>query len=84
MRTSPSRVALNLGGFDFIIVFNFIRTLGPILWDCKALTLSFWRDGHRVTWQGVAGVAAPSLAPLAQLLAAATSDPLQSLLDVLL
>jgi hypothetical protein len=34
-------VGLNLGGFDFIIDFDFIRTLGPILWDYEALTLSF-------------------------------------------
>ena len=33
-------VGLNLGGFDFIMGFDFIRTLGPILWDCEALTLS--------------------------------------------
>jgi len=77
-------VGLNLGGFDFIMGFDFIRTLGPILWDCEALTLSFWRDGRRVTWQGVAGAVAPSPAPSAQLLAAAAPDPRQPLLDVLL
>jgi hypothetical protein len=42
-------VGLNLGGFDFIIGFDFIRTLGPILWDCEALTLSFWRNGRHIT-----------------------------------
>ena len=77
-------VGLNLGGFDFIMGFDFIRTLGPILWDCEALTLSFWRDGRRVTWQGVAGAVAPSPAPSAQLLAAAAPNPWQPLLDVLL
>jgi len=77
-------VGLNLGGFDFIMGFDFIRTLGTILWDCEALTLSFWRDGRRVTWQGVAGAVAPSPAPSAQLLAAAAPDPRQPLLDVLL
>ena len=43
-------VGLNLGGFNFIISFDFIRTLGPILLDCEALTLSFWRNGRRVVW----------------------------------
>jgi hypothetical protein len=42
-------VGLNLGGFDFIIGFDFIRTLVPILWDCEALTLSFWRNGRHIT-----------------------------------
>jgi len=32
-------VGLNLGAFDFIIGFDFIRTLGPVLWDCDALTM---------------------------------------------
>ena len=48
-------VGLNLGAFDFIIGFDFLRALGPILWDCTALTLAFWRDGRRITWQGVGG-----------------------------
>jgi hypothetical protein len=34
-------IGLNLGAFDFIIGFDFLRTLGPMLWDCDALTLSF-------------------------------------------
>jgi hypothetical protein len=77
-------VGLNLGGFDFIIGFDFIRTLGPILWDCEALTLSFWRNGRRITWQGVAGASAPHPAASAQLLAATSRDPRLPLLDALL
>jgi hypothetical protein len=42
-------VGLNLGGFNFIIGFDFIWTLGPILRDCEALTLSFWRNDRRIT-----------------------------------
>jgi predicted aspartyl protease len=53
-------VGLNLGAFDFIIGFDFLRTLGPMLWDCDALTLSFGRNGRRITWQGVPGPAAPT------------------------
>jgi len=62
-------IGLNLGGFDFIIGFDFIRTLGPILWDCEALTLSFWRNGRRVVWQGVDGATTPPPAAAVQLLA---------------
>jgi len=53
-------VGLSLGAFDFILGFDFIRTLGPVLWDCDALTLSFWRNGRCVTWQGVPGPRAPT------------------------
>ena len=33
-------VGLNLAAFSFIISFDFLQTLGPMLWDCEALTLS--------------------------------------------
>lgn len=74
-------VGLDLVGFDFIIGFDFLRTLGPILWDCKALTLAFWREGRRITWQGVGGAAAMSSQ---QQVAAVTTDPGLPLLDNLL
>jgi len=74
-------VGLNLGVFDFIIGFDFLRTLGPMLWDCEALTLSFWRNGRRVTWQGVSGPTAPTQQ---QALAVASADPRLPLLDRLL
>ena len=78
-------VALNLGGFDFIIGFDFIRTLGPILWDCEALTLSFWRNGRWVVWQGVDGTTTPPPAAAAQLLATVSPpDSRLPLLDALL
>jgi hypothetical protein len=76
-------VGLNLGGFDFIIGFDFIRTLGPILWDCEVLTLLFWRNGRRITWQGVAGASAPQPAASAQLLVVTSPDPRLPLLDTL-
>ncbi|XP_066374817.1 uncharacterized protein [Miscanthus floridulus] len=74
-------VGLNLGVFDFIIGFDFLRTLGPMLWDYEALTLSFWRNGRRVTWQGVSGPTAPMQQ---QALAVASADPRLPLLDRLL
>ena len=74
-------VGLNLGAFDFIIGFDFIRTLGPVLWDCDALTMAFWREGRRVTWQGVPGPQTPSPQ---QPVTAVTTDPRLPLLDRLL
>jgi hypothetical protein len=34
--------ALPLGGFDVILGTQWLRTLGPILWDFLSLTMSFW------------------------------------------
>jgi hypothetical protein len=42
-------VGLNLGGFDFILGFDFLRTLRPILWDYRAPTLTFCKDGCHIT-----------------------------------
>jgi hypothetical protein len=32
---------IDLGCFDFILGVNFLRTLGPILWDFDTLTMTF-------------------------------------------
>ena len=37
---------IDLGCFDFILGVDFLRTLGPILWDFDALTITFWRLDH--------------------------------------
>lgn len=34
-------MGIDLGGFDFILDVDFLRTLGSILWDLEALTVSF-------------------------------------------
>jgi hypothetical protein len=34
---------INLGCFNFILSVDYLRTLGPILWDFESHTLSFWR-----------------------------------------
>jgi len=74
-------VGLDLGCFDFILGVDYLRTLGPILWDFEAMTLSFWREGRRVLWQGVRSLdaAAPQ-----QHLAALSADTQQPLMDLLL
>jgi hypothetical protein len=45
--------ALSLDGFDIILGVQWLRTLGPILWDFNVLTMSFWRDGQMVCWTGL-------------------------------
>jgi hypothetical protein len=74
-------VGLDLGCFDFILGVDFLKTLGPLLWDFEAMTLSFWRQGQRIFWRGEGGATdAASQAPTAA--AAAVSE--QPLLDRLL
>jgi hypothetical protein len=50
---SVTCACINLGGFDFILGVDFLRTLGPILWDLEAMTVSFLHRGTRIQWQGV-------------------------------
>jgi hypothetical protein len=50
---SVTCAGIDLGGFDFILGVDFLCTLGPILWDLDAMTVSFLHQGTRVQWQGV-------------------------------
>jgi hypothetical protein len=53
---------IDLGCFDFILGVDFLRTLGPILWDFDTLTMTFSRQGRRVWWECLGGAAsAPQL-----------------------
>jgi hypothetical protein len=54
---SISCFGITLGSFDLIFGYDFLRTLGPILWDFARHRMTFTRGDHRVTWLGV-GVAA--------------------------
>uniref|UniRef100_A0A452Y4L4 Uncharacterized protein n=1 Tax=Aegilops tauschii subsp. strangulata TaxID=200361 RepID=A0A452Y4L4_AEGTS len=55
--------------------------LGPILWDFDALTMTFWRLGRRVRWEGVGGA---SLVTPQHQLATTTTEAEHPLLDHLL
>ena len=46
--------ALSLAGYDVVLGTQWLATLGPILWDFGALTMSFWRGGRRMHWCGTA------------------------------
>ncbi|KAK1644564.1 hypothetical protein QYE76_062369 [Lolium multiflorum] len=59
---------IDLGCFDFILGVDFLRTLGPILWDFDALTMTFWRQGRHIRWEGLGGT---SPAPQLQLVSGA-------------
>jgi hypothetical protein len=72
-------VDIDLGCFDFILGVDFLRTLGPIIWDFDAWTLVFQRDGLQVVWRAAPGLGAPR--PTAVV---ATADAERPMLDRLL
>jgi hypothetical protein len=56
---------LPLAGFDVILGVQWLRSLGPILWNFRALSMEFWRHGRTVRWTGV-GAPAPQCATLSE------------------
>jgi hypothetical protein len=56
---------IQLGGFDIVLGCEWLRTLGPILWDLNVLSMAFWRHDHRVQWFGVNARPSPGLSALA-------------------
>jgi hypothetical protein len=41
-----------LGDYDMVLGVQWLRTLGPILWDFEQFHMSCWHDDHLVRWQG--------------------------------
>jgi len=41
-----------LAGYELVLGCQWLRTLGPELWDFKLKTMMSWRDDHCVRWQG--------------------------------
>jgi len=39
---------ITLGEFDLILGVEFLRALGPILWDFEGLCMTFTRRGRRI------------------------------------
>ena len=56
--------ALDLGGFDLVLGVQWLRTLGPVVWDFGALAMSFWYNGWSHHWTGIGskGLAARAIA----------------------
>ena len=42
-----------LDRWDMVLGVNFLRTLGPILWDFDDLCMAFTKAGRRVFWRGI-------------------------------
>jgi hypothetical protein len=45
--------AIQFDNFNVILGVNFLRTLGPILWNFDNLCMAFWHGGRRVFWKGL-------------------------------
>lgn len=45
--------AIPLDGFYIVLGVQWLKTLGPILWDFDDLTMTFWLAGRRIQWQGL-------------------------------
>jgi hypothetical protein len=50
---SISCFGITLGSFDLILGYDFLRALGPILWDFEHHRMSFIRGSYHVKWLGV-------------------------------
>ncbi|WVZ80267.1 hypothetical protein U9M48_027758 [Paspalum notatum var. saurae] len=72
---------ITLGAFDLILGVDFLKTLGPILWDFAAMRMSFTRGGRRVHWDGLGTRDDTRPGPAVH---AATATGEQPLLDALL
>jgi hypothetical protein len=42
-----------LADYEMVLGVQWLRTLGPILWDFTRARMRCWRDDHRVEWRGV-------------------------------
>jgi hypothetical protein len=45
--------AIDMGGCDIVLGADWLRTLGPILMDFRALTMQFNQEGHQYKFQGI-------------------------------
>jgi hypothetical protein len=64
-----------LAGYEMVLGVQWLRTLGPILWDFTSARLSCWRDDHWVEWRGV-----PTPSTQAAINTVATTDLMSALL----
>ncbi|XP_068666496.1 uncharacterized protein [Aristolochia californica] len=45
-------LVIPLAGFDLVLGIKWLQTLGPVLWDFKALTMTFMAQQHPITLHG--------------------------------
>ena len=57
---------IDLGGFEVILGVEFLRTLGPILWDFDDLCMTFDRGDWRLVWRGLDSTRQNTAEPIAR------------------
>jgi len=67
---------ITLGEFDLILGVEFLRSLGPILWDFEGLCMTFTRRGRRIQWRGLGAPQVGTQAPSTRAVAASPGQPL--------
>jgi hypothetical protein len=67
---------INLGGFEIILGVEFLRTLGPILWDFEDLYMAFNRGGQCLLWKGLASDRGDITELASRAVTATTAQPL--------
>jgi hypothetical protein len=67
---------INLGEFDLILGVEFLRTLGPILWDFEDLCMAFTRGGRRLLWKGMGSPRDDIREPVIRAVSALPDQPL--------
>ena len=67
---------IGLGAFDLILGFQFLRSLGKVLWDLDALSMTFLRGSRQVVWTGLGAPPASASAPAAHAASIAHDNPL--------
>jgi hypothetical protein len=50
-----------LAGYEMVLGVQWLRTLGPILWDFANVCMSYWHNDHRIDWRGVATLGATTV-----------------------
>jgi hypothetical protein len=66
---------VSLAGYEMVLGCQWLRTLGPVLWDFATHAMSFYRLDHPVQWHGIA------MASTSHLHSATADNVLQCQLD---
>jgi hypothetical protein len=67
---------IGLDAFDLILGFQFLRSLGKVLWDLDTLSMTFLQGSCQVVWTGLGAPPASASAPAAHTASIAHDNPL--------
>jgi len=73
---SISCFGISLGEFDLILGFEFLKTLGPVLWDCANLSVAFTRARRHILWKGLGSPCDDTREPKVRAVCTSSDQPL--------